>query len=107
METERIKEFSRKYVQNLTKKFDKVIWKKTLNSGIYKVDFNNSGSIHIAKDEIFIFNGDGLLVAEYKPTAEEADAYNHIVLWGKIKEKFDKERDKILDDIINELNNLK
>jgi len=106
MEKEEITIKSRELIKKLTEKLDKCRWREDDKTKMYILSFEGIGSIHLDRQLLIVFNKNGDLVMENVPTKEEGDAYNHIVLWGKINKKDTDYKEKHLDILIKELDKL-
>lgn len=106
MEKEEIKIKSREIIKKLTEKFDKCNW-RTASSGMFVLSFEGVGSIHIDKQILIVFDRHGTPIIENIPTEEEKDAYNHVLLYSKIYEKDRIFKDKHLDILMRELDNIR
>ena len=106
MNKEDIKIKSRELVKKLLEKFDKLNWRRTNTSGVYALSFEGIASVHIDKQFLIVFNKDGSPIMENMPTAEEADAYYHVMLWSKIDSGYRKHADKHLDLLLKELESI-
>ena len=101
---EKIKLISRNLVNKLLEKFDKCNWQN--RDGIFLLPLGIAGSVKLKKDHLYMYNLHGDLILQYQPTAQQNDAYNMAVLYGKVITKHKTKTDDLIEEMIDELNKL-
>ncbi len=106
---------SRDLIKLLTKKIDKCNWEKISknyfsnqnnSSTMYGLEYKGIGSIYIDMKILYIYDRADQLILINEPTAEEAHAYNHAILWSEIHKKISTSTEQVLQSILNELNSI-
>ena len=109
MKEQEIKQKSIELIKKLGEKIDKCEWKKhpnSVNSMDFVLEFKNSGSVCISRDAISVYTAGGILVSDFKPTAENGNAYTLAILWSNVHKKIQEPIDAQFGLIITELDKL-